>query len=69
MTTRPRNKAGSASQRRKPSAPHLSGKRGERDSQGEQLDLEDKLHEDEVVVEFFGQLWAIDSPPSPKGSS
>jgi len=63
LTTRPRAKAGSTSQRTKPSIPHLSGKGGNHISPKEQVDPEDKLHKDEVVIEFFGQLWAIDSPP------
>lgn len=29
------------------------------------IDRAEESGEDEVIVEFFGQLWAIDSPPPP----
>ncbi|CAD6266936.1 unnamed protein product [Miscanthus lutarioriparius] len=68
LTTRPQACAWSASQgRASSSSPPGRGEVGEKATRGARVGdweaLLENIWDDEVIVKFFGQLWAIDSPP------
>lgn len=65
LNARPHPKVGSARQKGKRVCPPASETGGRSPAEDRSRSDDLVIEEDEDIVEFFGQLWAIDSPPRP----